>query len=135
MDGPLQPRGRGFKTNGTSSRPLSRNKHWINGQDHSGYSSDGWERGGGHRGRGRGRGRGGSGRGTPVFGNQHLTVPNVHGDTMSGAEDEGTQSDAHSANGMEEEEEPEVVEIEERELETPEEREKFYQEVRQYNTC
>ncbi|KIP07194.1 hypothetical protein PHLGIDRAFT_35576 [Phlebiopsis gigantea 11061_1 CR5-6] len=48
---------------------------------------------------------------------------------MSGGEDDGAQSDAHSANGVEEEAEPEVVEIEERELETPEEREKFYQEL------
>lgn len=130
MDGPLQSRGRGFKINGASSRPTSRNKQWVNGQDNSGHSSDGerWERGGVHR-RGRGRGRGGSGRATPLFPNQHLTVPNVHEDVLSGTDDDGAQSDTHSANGMEDNE-PTAVEHDDKELETPEEREKFYQEVR-----
>ena len=59
-----------------------------------------------------------------------MTVPNVRDDAQSGGEDEGAQSDAQSANGMEEDE-PDVVEVEEKELETPEQREKFYQEVRQ----
>ena len=59
-----------------------------------------------------------------------MTVPNVRDDAQSGGEDEGAQSDAQSVNGMEEDE-PDVGEVEEKELETPEQREKFYQEVRQ----
>lgn len=132
MDGPLPHRGRGFKINGVSSRPHSRNKQWINGQDSSGHSSDAerWERGGGHR-RGRGRGRG-SGRTAPLFQNQHLTVPNGHDGALNGTDDEGGQSDAHSANGVEDDE-PTAADPDpdDREFETPEEREKFYQEVRQ----
>lgn len=127
MDGPHQPRGRGFKINGASSRPHSRNKQWINGLDNSGHGSDSerWERGGPRRGRGRGRG---SARSTPQPHqlSQHLTVPGAQEDTLSGTEDEG-QDDAYS--GMEDDE-VEVVDLDEKDPETPEERERFYQEVR-----
>jgi nuclear mRNA export protein SAC3 len=132
MDGPAQPRGRGFRINGASSRPHSRNKHWVAGQDNSGHSSDGerWERGGGHR-RGRGRGRG-SGRSTPQQQNvssTHLAVPVAQDEVMSGTDDEGGFSDVQSVNGAEDDG-IEVAEPDDNEPQTEEERAKFYQEVR-----
>lgn len=120
-------RGRGFKINGASQRPGSRNKQWLapgqEGHHTNGNDSERWERGGGPRrgvGRGRGRGRGTgtvSDRSTP-----HLTVPVLREEPTSGTEEEGMTD----VEDMENEED----EVDERQLETPEEREKFYQEVR-----
>ncbi|KAI0357231.1 hypothetical protein OH77DRAFT_1422786 [Trametes cingulata] len=100
-------------------RPHSRNKKWVAGQGEasSGHGSDGerWERGG-HRRRG-GRGR------THGQHSTHLTVPgDVHEDGASGTEDE------HVSGESVHEEEHELDDGEP-ELETPEEREKFYQEL------
>ncbi|KAI0364876.1 hypothetical protein BV20DRAFT_955385 [Pilatotrama ljubarskyi] len=99
-------------------RPHSRNKKWVAGQGDasSGHGSDGerWERGG-HRRRG-GRGRIHGQHGT------HLTVPNdVHEDGASGTEDEHVSGGESVHEEEHEDREPE--------LETPEEREKFYQEL------
>lgn len=117
----MNVRGRGLKINGASQRPLSRNKQWIaSGQEGSQLMAGNAERGGGPR-RGTGRGLGlanGSGHSTP-----HLTVPTLHHEAASGAEDEG-MTDMEDA-----EVEPEV---EEKDPDTPEERERFYQEVCTY---
>ncbi|KAI0074886.1 hypothetical protein K474DRAFT_1664883 [Panus rudis PR-1116 ss-1] len=104
----LQGRGRGHKT-GVARRPQHRNKQWIApGQEHSAHSNDGerWERGGHPRSRGRGRGF------TP-----HSASPQLaQEDGASGTEDE----EQENANGMDEDED-------ESHLDTPEERDKFWQ--------
>lgn len=122
-------------------RPRSRNKIWAAGEggSRSGTStphhpdSERWERGG-HRGGGRGsRGARGlrGGRGVPKFSNVSLRlappknpspvdVEEMHGDDAHEAE--------HEIDVEEEQEEAGV--IHEPELETQEEREQFYQEVR-----
>ena len=132
MDAPTYPRGRGLKING-AARGGHKNKQWIAGQgtitshsrEASVHGSDGerWERGGGPR-RGRGKGRG-SARGSP-----HLTLTVQHEEATSGTEDEG--QDATDVEGGEEEDMN--AELEDKDPETPEDREKFYQEVRSYPT-
>ena len=97
----------------------TKNKKWVAGQDsaRNGRAPDGerWDRGGARR-RGGGRGR--------VHGSHHdthLAVPSdaFHGDT-SATEDDG----ASVTSAMEDEAEQSLVEPE------PEDKEKFYQEVR-----
>ncbi|KAI0631801.1 SAC3/GANP/Nin1/mts3/eIF-3 p25 family-domain-containing protein [Trametes polyzona] len=113
-------------------RPHSRNKKWVAGQGEGKSGSGGgerWERGG-HRRRG-GRGRVQGHHGT------HLTVPNdFHEDTTSATEDEAI-SGAESGHEEQHEEQHEDQHEEQHEehpddepvLETPEERERFYQEL------
>ena len=99
-------------------RPHSRNKKWVAGQGEArsshGSDTERWERGGHRR-------RGGRGRAHDQHGS-HLTVPNgAHEDGASATEDEHASGDSVHE---EDHDEDEPV------LETPEEREKFYQEVR-----
>lgn len=97
----------------------SKNKKWVSGQEENGHAGDGerWERGT-HRRRGRGRG------GLPQHG-AYLTVPtDLIDEGTSATEDEGASGDSgHEDDGEQAQPEPE----------TPEEREKFYQEVRKYS--
>lgn len=127
MEGPPSlVRGRGLKINGSSHRPPSRNKQWVasgqEGINANGNDTDRWQRGGGPRratAGGRGRARGLAhvfARSTP-----QLSVPLLHDEAASGTEDEG-MTEVEDVEG-----EPEV---EEKEPETSEERERFYQEVR-----
>lgn len=134
MDTSPYPRGRGGKTNGHShGGPRFKNKQWIAGQSTSSRPksressippTDGarWERGGGPK-RGRGRGRGSSRTSTPP------AAPAFHQEvTYHTDEDEG-----HDARYPEEEvdgtEEDAVSENEYNDPDTPEERERLYQEV------
>lgn len=112
----METRGRG-RGSGTSWKPHSKNRQWVAGQDSgSGHGGDGerWERGGHRRGRGRGRGQ--------FTGNHssHLPTPQSHDDGFSGTEDEeqDTMDEAVGAPAVE------------REPDTQEDREKFFQEVR-----
>lgn len=93
----------------------SKNKKWVSGQEENGHAGDGerWERGT-HRRRGRGRG------GLPQHG-AYLTVPtDLIDEGTSATEDEGASGDSgHEDDGEQAQPEPE----------TPEEREKFYQEL------
>ena len=156
---PRGTRGRGNITHDAArGRPHSRNKHWSaadsatrsNTPNHS--DSERWERGG-HRGGGRGRG---APRGVaPVFHNVSLRLnhspshspqprrapvvrqpvhpPEVHEDVeIEEVQDQGDEFDvveddmalgAETNSGA-------FAEIHEPELDSPEEREKFYQEVR-----
>lgn len=97
----------------------SKNKKWVSGQEENGQAGDGerWERGT-HRRRGRGRG------GLSQHG-AYLTVPtDLIDEGTSATEDEGASGDSgHEDDGEQAQPEPE----------TPEEREKFYQEVRKYS--
>ena len=139
-------RGRGAIVHDGRGRPLSRNKHWsvINesrSQSHTPNNADGerWERGG-HRGRGRGHSRGI----VPKYSNLSLRLDNTREQQHTPQEamesiyvdvDEGqgtwyaedTPNRDHDV-ADEEEDESEHV-IEEPELETQEERDKFYQDV------
>lgn len=126
-------RGRGLKINGAARGSHSKNKQWIAGQGtitpHSREGSthhndsERWERGGGIR-RGRGRGRG------SVQPSLHLSASVSHEEATSGAEDDG--QDGVEADGMEDEGMADDTEddTEDKGLENPEDREKFYQEVR-----
>lgn len=149
MDYPLlsQPRGRGFRTSTTLTRGHSKNKQWIApGQDTrgnlggasvassgeaggtSGNDATRWERGGGpRRGGGRARGRGlargqySNISGRPNQQEQHLTASNAsEGPGFESVSD--VEEVAHI-------EPPDTVD-DEPVLETQEERDKFYQEVR-----
>ncbi len=130
MDGQVHSRGRGLKINGSArGAGHSKNRQWIAGQGTVGpreglvgHNSDGerWERGNGHR-RGRGRGRG------SVWPSSHLSTPGVHGEATSGTEEE-SQDGMEDVSRMDDEESE--AEVEEKGLDTPEEREKYYQEVR-----
>ncbi|PFH53647.1 hypothetical protein AMATHDRAFT_1283 [Amanita thiersii Skay4041] len=106
-------------------RPHSRNRQWVAGENISRSSTpnhaegERWERGG-HRG---GRGTRGTSRGMRRFPNVSLHVkhsqnPNDHGASDSENTGHGGDSDIEDGYG-----------IEEPELETAEEREKFYQEL------
>lgn len=103
-------------------RPHSRNKQWVadvGGVKNAAPEGERWERGGPRGGRGRGPSRSG-----PRFPNASLRVHrplNGHEGTTSGEDHEG-ESEGN--------EEDASYEVEEQEPETPEEREKFYQEVR-----
>lgn len=129
MEGQPGVRGRGFKVNGASQRPHSRNKQWVALGYEGSHGSEGerWERGGGPwRGIGRGRGRG---RGiTPEIPHSasHPAVLAVNDDAASGMEDEA-MTDVEDVEAE--------VEVEEKDPETPEERERFYQEVCQTLRC
>ncbi|KAI9068551.1 hypothetical protein FKP32DRAFT_1587585 [Trametes sanguinea] len=98
-------------------RPHSRNKKWVagHGETKGGHGSDGerWERGGHRR-------RGGRGRAHDHHGS-HLVVPNdMPEDGASATEDEHVSGESVHA---------EEHDDGEPELETPEERERFYQEL------
>lgn len=159
---PRGSRGRGNLTHDAArGRPHSRNKHWsaadsvvrTNTPNHS--DSERWERGG-HRGGGRGRG---ALRGVaPIFHNvslrlnhpphspqpqrtpvvrQPVHLPEAHEDV----EIEEPQGEEDELYDEDDEIEPEAeaysgsfAEIHEPELDSPEEREKFYQEVRAVST-
>lgn len=114
----------GHEVNGRGRQ--SKNKSWVAGGSRSGTSTpnrsegDRWERGG-HRGsRGRGTGR------PQTFPNASIVVthPPVFENMVSGDDDEYQEQDE----GEQEDELGE--EIDEPELDSPEAREKFYQEVR-----
>ncbi|KAJ3510677.1 hypothetical protein NLJ89_g4539 [Agrocybe chaxingu] len=154
MDGPLFQRGgraRGTAPydSGGRARPHSRNKHWSapdgGSRSHTPNNSDSerWERGG-YRGGGRGRG---VTRGAPNFHNVSLrlnqpTKPhslafvneptefNAQEEDIDEIIDEGDQ-EAEEEREVEElgEEDEGFQEIHEPELDLPEEREKFYQEL------
>ncbi|KAI0764227.1 SAC3/GANP/Nin1/mts3/eIF-3 p25 family-domain-containing protein [Trametes elegans] len=99
-------------------QPHSRNKKWVAGQGnpHSGHGSDNerWDRGGHRR-------RGGRGRNHHHHHGSHLAMPtDAHEDGASATEDEQV-----SGESVHEEEHEDG----EPELNTPEEREKFYQEL------
>ena len=64
----------------------------------------------------------------------HLTAPAVHEEGLSGTEDEGGHSDVQSADGADDDD-IEVADSNDREPETMEERERFYQEVRNSRCC
>lgn len=115
------------------SRLHSRNKHWVGGESgqRSGsstpYHSDGerWERGGHRGGRGtRGVSRGGRGK----FSNLSFRVSSTSQNERTEPSREGSTIDDHMEDAASENLE-EFIEPEEPLLETPEEREKFYQEV------
>lgn len=130
--------GRGHDVHGRG-RPHSRNKTWVansagSSQDTPGHADGGrWERGGHRAGPGRGIDRPRS------FPNASLVVkhpPQVFGGLPNGDEEvyeeHEEEGDYHEEDeGMEEEDEDELhEEIDEPTLESQEEREKFYQEVR-----
>jgi len=141
-------RGRGSiarESGAIRGRPLSRNKHWSandsRGSTPNHSDSERWERGG-HRGGGRGRG---ASRGAPrKFPNVSLRVNNLsrpeqqpvpheeehHEDETPHVEEDVNGEDGHDEE-MFEDDEPDqpFQEIHEPELDNPEEREKFYQEV------
>lgn len=127
MEGAVNTRGRGFRPNGTS-RPPSKNRQWIapgqEGPHASGSDSEKWERGGGpRRGGGRGRGRG---RGIPPISSlpsSHLAVIPSREEPTNDTDDEGMTDVEDLESNVQEAEEAES------EAQTPEEREKFYQEV------
>ncbi|CAA7264544.1 unnamed protein product [Cyclocybe aegerita] len=154
MDGSSFPRGgraRGGASydSGGRARPHSRSKHWSapdgGSRSHTPNNSDSerWERGG-HRGGGRGRG---VTRGAPKFHNVSLrlnqpSLPHspavVNEPTESNAQDEDVdkiidEEDQEVEQGGEVDEDGEedegFQEIHEPELDSPEEREKFYQEL------
>lgn len=134
MDTPVYSRGRGLKTNGAvRGAGYSKNKQWIAGQGTIGpksressiprNDSGKWERGGGTR-RGRGRGRG------SVQYSTHLAVPSPPQEEFTnGGEDESQDEAQDPDDGDEQENEPEVMDTEEPPLDTPEERDKLYEEV------
>lgn len=121
-------RGRGHEANGRG-RPHSKNKTWVAGSLRNGNSSsnhvenDRWERGGHHGGRGKRANR-----------LQKSATPNAVR-SLSKAPDPGNVMDDEEEEYHEEEYEEEAEEDElpeeyvEPALETPEAREKFYQEV------
>ncbi|KAG6330558.1 hypothetical protein ID866_8530 [Astraeus odoratus] len=124
---PRTHRGRGLTTHhdggGPSKKPLHRNRHWVadgvasrNGTSTPHLGSDGekWERGG-HR-AGRGRGRGTRGRSANVTATFRRNV--VDGGSVVS---EGEQSEM--------EDETEVEEAYPQDPESPEDREKFWQEL------
>jgi hypothetical protein len=122
-----RPRGNSLHDTGPGGRQThSRNKQWVAGESgqRSGTSTphnDGerWERGGHRGGRGaRGAARGGRGK-----------FPNVSLRTTRNL-DSATVNDHQEHEGEDQHNEEDIIEPEERSLETPEEREKFYQEVR-----
>ena len=135
-------RGRGGIGHDGRGRPFSRNKHWSatdgsRSQSHTPNTSDSerWERGG-HRGGGRGRGYS---RGiTPKFNSVTLRLDNTR-QQQEGAETTSQVEGLEAARGdgalngdhdMGHEEEDGFGHlIQEPELETQEERDKFYQEV------
>ncbi len=118
---PIRPHGRG---RGDAHRSQSRNKQWTAGSPNGALPTqrgDGekWERGGGPRGgRGRGttgRGAGGTAGGGRKFPNRTLNVTKPTASTTSGNEELPVFGN---------------VDIDEPVLETQEERERFYQDVR-----
>ena len=138
-------RGRGGIVHDGRGRPLSRNKHWsvINGsrsQSHTANNADGtrWERGG-HRGRGRGHSRGI----VPKYSNLSLRLDNTREQQHTPQEvmesiyvddeDEETWYAEATLNMdddmVDDKEDVSGHIIEEPELETQEERDKFYQDV------
>lgn len=129
---PIRGRGRGIIVGdpGRGGRPHSRNKHWTPGENarsNTPTHSDGerWERGG-HR--GGGRGSRGSGRGVPrKFPNVSLRVNqgSTKGKERATNESEAEVIDVEAEHHVEEA----TNEIDEPELETQEERERFYQEL------
>jgi len=135
-------RGRGGLGHDGRGRPLSRNKHWSatdgsRSQTHTPNNGDNerWERGG-HRGGVRGRGYS---RGAPRFNNvslrldnsQQQLMPQEVAETIYVDLDEGLEAmgDEHTVNGDHSMEHEEEDLIQEPELETQEERDKFYLEV------
>ena len=127
---PIRGRGRGIVVGDPGrGRPHSRNKHWTPGENarsNTPTHSDGerWERGG-HRGGGRGS-RGG-GRGVPrKFPNVSLRV---NQGSTKGKERATNESEAEVDVEAEHHVEEAMNEIDEPELETQEERERFYQDV------
>ncbi|KDQ58158.1 hypothetical protein JAAARDRAFT_258913 [Jaapia argillacea MUCL 33604] len=123
METSSRPRGAssGIRIRGSNSRSQSRNRHWVadHGRDPSaGPSGHGqterWERGGI---------RGGRGKPRTVQSRNKSVVFNQEPETRD--EYEATEEDVDLTDGMEEEEDS----AEEPELETQEEREKFYQEL------
>ncbi|KIM44074.1 hypothetical protein M413DRAFT_9323 [Hebeloma cylindrosporum] len=141
-------RGRGGiarEPGGTRGRPLSRNKHWSANDSRSSTpnhsDSERWERGG-HRGGGRGRG---APRGSPrKFPNVSLRLNNSpkpeqqpvphaeehHDEEDPQVEEEEVNGDGHDEEMLEDDElDQPFQEIHEPELDNPEDREKFYQEL------
>ena len=148
MEGPIFARGgrgRGgtiYDGSGGRGRPTSRNKHWSasegGSRTHTLNSTDSerWERGGY---RGGGRGRGGRGN-APKFHNVSLRLNNTPKQFTSPDQPPQLPTDEESVyenvdqdmNGQVEEDEEDDGSghvIQEPELDNPEEREKFYQEV------
>ena len=109
----MENRGRG-RGQGAPRKLHSKNRQWVSGQE-NGHGSDAerWERGGGHR-RGRGRGRGNHTH------SSHLSVSQSHEDGFSGTEDEDQE-------GMDEGVD---VTVDDGQIESQEDPEKFYKEVR-----
>ena len=108
---------------GTGRRAHHKNKHWVadgatsrSSTPHAGADPERWERGG-HRGS-RGRGRGARGK----FPNATVTF------RQGGALDAGSVATSEGDNS-EMEDAADVDEVEEYELETPEEKERFWKEV------
>jgi len=138
-------RGRGGLGHDGRGRPLSRNKHWSatdgsRSQTHTPNNGDNerWERGG-HRGGVRGRGHS---RGiTPRFNNVSLRLDNTQQQLTPQEVEETTNVDPYEGLEAVKDEDEDVVNgdhnmeleegdlIQEPELETQEERDKFYQEV------
>jgi nuclear mRNA export protein SAC3 len=128
---PPSSRGRGrgaggHEVNGRGRQ--SKNKTWVSGGSRSGANApnhgegDRWERGGHHRSRGRGTG-------PRTFPNASLVItqPSAFENLVSGDEEEDEEE--YQEEDMNEQEDALSEEIEEPELDTPEAREKFYQEV------
>lgn len=135
MDPAMSRSYRGSRTNGqveggsSGRRAHHGNKRWIADgvtarsgatTPHAGSDSERWERGG-HRGGGRGRGRSARGK------SGNVTVTFHRNGTLDG----GATGSEGEHSEMEEEHELEEPDL--NESETPEEREKFWQEVRRKN--
>lgn len=122
-------RGRGgHETNGRG-RPHSKNKTWVAGSLRNGTSASNhvenerWERGGNRGGRNK---RGSRNQNLAIFNASRESQTPAPADAMDGEEEEH-----HEEEYEDEVEEDELIEeTEEPILETPEAREKFYQEVR-----
>ncbi|KAI0344374.1 hypothetical protein BDW22DRAFT_1355768 [Trametopsis cervina] len=127
MEGVPSSRGRGIKPAGATQRPTSRNKQWIApGRERNGGDGERWERGGGpwRGGASRGRGRGLSSRGSGLSFSRPILqvgVPTPQGHGANGAEDEAMTDGEGSVQGEEAQEE--------KEAETQEDRDRFYQEL------
>jgi nuclear mRNA export protein SAC3 len=131
---PRTHRGRGAKPPGAvdhGGRISSKNKTWVsadvanarsgtNTSSRSGADADRWERGGHHSSRGRGTGRGGRFSRSPLP------------ESVTHSSDEGSKPTQNGGNARAEEVEHFFVPPEEPELNTQEEREAFYKEVRRY---
>ncbi|TFK51382.1 hypothetical protein OE88DRAFT_1540795 [Heliocybe sulcata] len=113
-----------FKTNGVTRKPQSRNKHWVadhlatneNEAGSSHHTNERWTRGAYRGGRGKPDGRK----------SRNRSVVFSHASSKTGEESGGDGM----TDGEHEEEEDELPQPDEPVLETAEDREKFYQEVR-----